>query len=248
MHYPVDAEKLQRLLPAGLLVDTHQGTAYVGVVAISELGISPAGPLAPFLLRPLLPLLRVSHHAVNVRTYVKPAGGGPTGVFFFSLDCSHVLASLGARLLFNLPYRVARIRRSQSHSGFHVSSTRRGFSDARLHVTWDGSPEDAPHAAEAGSLASFFCERYRPLRSPPDLACCTPFTLHPSPRYTPCQVPSLQHAQPAHAPPAGRGWALARHHRPRAVAAPAGRCRAASMQHARSRHGPGASRQHGITL
>ena len=50
MHYPVDAEKLQRLLPAGLLVDTHQGPAYVGVVAISELGISPAVPLAPFLL------------------------------------------------------------------------------------------------------------------------------------------------------------------------------------------------------
>ncbi len=75
----------------------------MGVVAISELGIAPAGALAPRPLRPLLAWLRVSHHAVNVRTYVRPEAGGPPGVYFFSLDCSHLLASLGPLFLCSLP-------------------------------------------------------------------------------------------------------------------------------------------------
>ena len=210
MHYPVDAEQLQRLLPAGLVVDTHEGTvrhrchrphrhlpaasqspplptrarlsataasspplpppqAYVGVVALSELGIAPAGVLAPRLLRPLLNLLRVSHHAVNVRTYVRPADGGPPGVYFFSLDCSHALASLGARLLFNLPYRLARMCRSKEESGHRsgqhrLSSARHGPSAVTapaLDVTWGAAAAaPPPRAAEAGSLAAFLCERY----------------------------------------------------------------------------------------
>ena len=208
MHYPVDAEQLQRLLPAGLVVDTHEGTvrhrrhrphrhfpahspslptrarlsataasspplplpqAYVGVVALSELGIAPAGVLAPRLLRPLLNLLRVSHHAVNVRTYVRPADGGPPGVYFFSLDCSHALASLGARLLFNLPYRLARMCRSKEESGHRsgqhrLSSARHGpsaVSAPALDVTWGAAAAaPPPRAAEAGSLAAFLCERY----------------------------------------------------------------------------------------
>ena len=169
MHYPVDVEQLQRLLPSGLVVDTHEGTvrhrlaaaaiaslpppprslpspsslrrrqlssftvpqAYVGVVALSELGIAPAGVLAPRLLRPLLSLLRVSHHAVNVRTYVRPAAGGPPGVYFFSLDCSHVLASFGARLLFNLPYRLARIHRSKEVTAL-LTITLRPYHDTYL--------------------------------------------------------------------------------------------------------------------
>jgi len=141
----------------------------VGVVALSELGIAPAGVLAPRLLRPLLSLLRVSHHAVNVRTYVRPAAGGPPGVYFFSLDCSHVLASFGARLLFNLPYRLARIHRSKEESGprsgqHRLSSARHGpsaMSAPTLDVTWDGAAaEPPPRAAEAGSLEAFLCERY----------------------------------------------------------------------------------------
>ena len=141
----------------------------MGVVALSELGIAPAGVLAPRLLRPLLSLLRVSHHAVNVRTYVRPAAGGPPGVYFFSLDCSHVLASFGARLLFNLPYRLARIHRSKEESGHRfgqhrLSSARHGPSAMlapTLDVTWGAAAaEPPPRAAEAGSLAAFLCERY----------------------------------------------------------------------------------------
>ena len=38
VHYPVDAAMLQRRLPPGLVVDTHDGVAYVGVVLLTESG------------------------------------------------------------------------------------------------------------------------------------------------------------------------------------------------------------------
>ena len=39
LHYEADPQALQKLLPRGLEVDTFQGKAYVGVVALSENGI-----------------------------------------------------------------------------------------------------------------------------------------------------------------------------------------------------------------
>ena len=162
LHYEVDADELQQLLPPGLLIDLYEGKAYVGVIALSEEGIGPAGVLAPPLLRPLLRLLQVSHHAVNVRTYVRPEGGGPPGIFFFSLDCSHALPSIGARVLFNLPYCLARMRRSHAGSSttrsYRLSSRRLG-SSAEFDAEWAGASE-LPQQAPAGSLAAFVAERY----------------------------------------------------------------------------------------
>ena len=40
VHYPVDAAALQRRLPPGLVVDTHDGVAYVGVVLLTESALS----------------------------------------------------------------------------------------------------------------------------------------------------------------------------------------------------------------
>ena len=69
LHFPVDVNSLQARLPAGLEVHTHQGKGWVGVVALTELGISPALPFVP---RGLQRLLRLGHHAVNVRTCKHP--------------------------------------------------------------------------------------------------------------------------------------------------------------------------------
>ena len=46
VHYPVDAAALQRRLPPGLVVDTHDGVAYVGVVLLTESGIVGVPDLA----------------------------------------------------------------------------------------------------------------------------------------------------------------------------------------------------------
>lgn len=162
LHYEVAPDELQRLLPSGLLVDRHEGKAYVGVIALSEEGIGPAGVLAPPLLRPLLRLLQVSHHAVNVRTYVRPECGGPPGIYFFSLDCSAALPSVGARVLFNLPYCLASMSRSHVDSftapSYRLTSRRLG-SAAEFDAEWDGYSA-APQPAPAGSLGAFVAERY----------------------------------------------------------------------------------------
>ena len=83
VHYPVGAGELPRKLPEGLVVDTCDGVAYIDIVCLTEAGIVqwPVGvPL--WLLR----WISLSHHAVNIRTYVRSKHGGPPGIFFFSLE------------------------------------------------------------------------------------------------------------------------------------------------------------------
>ena len=108
VHYEVDPEELQRCLPAGLVPDLLDGKAYIGVVLLMESDIRPfGGQYVP---------ISITHHAANVRTYVKPRNtrtglDGTPGIFFFSLDCTSVLATLGARSIFGLPYMVATMER-----------------------------------------------------------------------------------------------------------------------------------------
>ena len=90
LHWPLPASAVQRLLPAGLTVDTMDGIAWVGLVLLTERGVGP-GPCHGWLPK-------VSHHGANIRTYVLDSRGERPGIFFFSLECSSVLACLGARL------------------------------------------------------------------------------------------------------------------------------------------------------
>lgn len=160
LHYEADSTALQALLPPGLEVDKHEGKAYVGVVALSEIGITPT-----FLPQWLRRLLALSHHAVNVRTYVRPTGcGGKPGIYFFTLDCSHVLPALGARILFHLPYRLAAVVRRVSYQNektYYLFKSRRALCSTRaaeLDVEWEITGETTP--APSNSLAFFFVERY----------------------------------------------------------------------------------------
>lgn len=164
LHYEADPIALQALLPPGLVVDTHDNKAYVGVVALSEHGITPTPTFLPHWMRRLLSL---SHDAVNVRTYVRPSVTGDdeqAGIYFFTLDCSHVLPAIGARLLFHLPYRLAKMtRRLLSRGGgetaYLFQSKRHGIHNkqsAQLEVEWKTEEQVIPQS----SLASFFVERY----------------------------------------------------------------------------------------
>ena len=91
LHWRYPAEVLQAHLPAGLRIDTFDGSAWLR--------------LAPFMLR-----LRVSAFPeTNVLTYVIGPDGG-SGVWFFSLDAAQLLAVVGARLAYGLPYMWSRMR------------------------------------------------------------------------------------------------------------------------------------------
>src|SRR6185503_17812650 len=91
--WPVPADELRPLIPAGLNVDTHDGQAWIGLV--------------PFVVRSarpvfLPPVPGVSSFAeVNVRTYVHDRGRDP-GVWFFSLDAASRVAVAAARAFFKL--------------------------------------------------------------------------------------------------------------------------------------------------
>ena len=137
VHYPVDAAALQRRLPPGLVVDTHDGVAYVGVVLLTESGIVPFPPRTPLWL---VRWLSVSHHAVNVRTYVRPESGGPAGIYFFTLDCSALLPTIGAFALFNLPYRYSRMEREQKGARFTLRS-KRVASTVAIAAEWEAEDE-----------------------------------------------------------------------------------------------------------
>jgi len=94
LHWRYDPAEVQRLLPAGLEVDTFDGSAWVGLIPFSMRGIGLGkGPGVPYL---------GSFAEVNVRTYV--VRNGRPGVWFFSLDVDRLLPALVARAVYRLPY------------------------------------------------------------------------------------------------------------------------------------------------
>lgn len=150
LHWPVPAAALQPLLPAGLQVEQHDGTAWLGIVPFRMTGVRAR----------LLPPLPGSgaFAELNVRTYVRH--GEVTGVWFFSLDAASWLAVRAARLGFRLPYFDARMRCERRGDGVHYDSTRthRGAPPARFAAHWwPTAPAAAPHR---DSLAHWLVERY----------------------------------------------------------------------------------------
>lgn len=94
LHYRYDPAEVASLLPPGLDVDIHDGSAWVGLIPFSMRGIGiPRLPAVPYL---------GSFPEVNVRTYV--VHNGVPGVWFFSLDVNRLLPAVVARTTYRLPY------------------------------------------------------------------------------------------------------------------------------------------------
>jgi len=94
VHWRYPAHEVQALLPSGIEVDVHDGSAWVGLIPFSmrKIGL-PRLPAVPYL---------GSFPEVNVRTYVRC--NGQPGVWFFSLDVNRFLPALVARTTYLLPY------------------------------------------------------------------------------------------------------------------------------------------------
>ncbi len=98
LHWAYDPAEVQRLLPSGVTVDTHDGAAWVGLIPFEmqrvRIGPSPAVPyLGSFI-------------EINVRTYVADQHGR-RAVWFFSLDVPRWVIVGVARTIFALPYAAA---------------------------------------------------------------------------------------------------------------------------------------------
>lgn len=149
MHWAVSSSTIETLLPAGLVVDTFEGRAYIAVV--------------PFMMRDVRARFTpgvpgaVNFAELNVRTYVTCRG--TPGVWFFSLDATSKLAVRAARAAFKLPYFDAAIDIDKRGDDVHYVSRRvhRGAAAASLDVTY--APTGSPFHAAEGTLERFLTDR-----------------------------------------------------------------------------------------
>ncbi len=155
-HWPVPPDLLRDRIPPGLDLDLHDGTAWLGVVpfTMDRVQARLPGNLA-------LPLLGArAFPELNLRTYVRSRRTGLAGVYFFSLDAASLLAVLGARTLFHLPYVWARMHASRAADGAVGYRSRRilGRQRGDFVATYCGSGVVEP--STPGSVEAFLTERY----------------------------------------------------------------------------------------
>lgn len=146
-HWPIAPEVLRPLIPPELVIDTFDGSAWIGVV-----------PFRMHIRRRGVPGIPTARHfpELNVRTYVR--WGDKAGVWFFSLDAASRLAVWGARTFFHLPYFHADMNVDNRAGSLHYRSVRRGRTPARLVVRYQPTGEVSP--AKPGSLDHWLTERY----------------------------------------------------------------------------------------
>lgn len=150
MHWRIDEALLRPLIPEGLVIDTFDGSAWIGVVPFTMWDIRA---FPPFL--PPVPGFSAMHE-LNVRTYV--SHDNFPGVWFFSLDCESSAAVLAARTLFHLPYYHAEMKLDQKGGTIDYASLRTQDPPAAFAATWTIG-EALPYS-EPGSLDFFLTERY----------------------------------------------------------------------------------------
>jgi uncharacterized protein YqjF (DUF2071 family) len=126
LHWPVPPGSLRRLVPAGLELDLYAGQAWITVIPFLIAESRPAGWPSAFASRLL---------ETNLRTYVRGPDGEP-GIYFWSLDASSLLAVLGARLFYGLPYFPAAMSMRADGARVDYASRRRLRGSAQLIVAW----------------------------------------------------------------------------------------------------------------
>ncbi|HTI54673.1 MAG TPA: DUF2071 domain-containing protein [Verrucomicrobiae bacterium] len=147
LHWPLPAQLVRPLLPAGLELDCHHGSAWITLIPFL---IAESRPAA-------LPALSMSFLETNLRTYVRGPDGEP-GIHFFSLEAASRSAVVAARLCYGLPYFHAVMSRRVDGPRITYASRRRGATRATIEVEWTvGAPREP---AAPGGRDHFLIERY----------------------------------------------------------------------------------------
>lgn len=149
-HWPIAAMDLTHLLPEGLMVDTFEGSAWIGVV--------------PFWMDqirmrtlPQIPGAR-KFAELNLRTYVRDRHTNQPGVYFFSLDAANPFAVSAARIFFDLPYYWAHMKVDHSHERDVRYSSERLFT--RRPASFKARYRSLGKPCIKGGLETFLTERY----------------------------------------------------------------------------------------
>ncbi|HYZ19210.1 MAG TPA: DUF2071 domain-containing protein [Gaiellaceae bacterium] len=149
-HWRLPAEVLRTHVPEQLPLDTFEDSAWLGITPFRLSGLRLRG-------LPPLPVIS-SFPEVNVRTYVtldeRP------GIFFFSLDAASRPAVEAARLVYKLPYYLARMSAERAAGATEYASERKDERGHRAVFRGRYAPIGEPSAAEPGSREYFLTERY----------------------------------------------------------------------------------------
>jgi len=151
LHWRMDPNQIQSLLPNGLAVDMFDGSAWLAVVPFSMERVrpwwSPAVPGISWFLE------------TNVRTYVKHVNG-QTGVWFFSLDANHQLAVTVACRFWHLNYVYSRMNMAVNEDRLCYSGRRPRSESGSYDITVAVDRSHPLKTAVAGTLDHFLLERY----------------------------------------------------------------------------------------
>lgn len=155
-HWPLPAAAIAPLLPSGLVPDTFDGSAWIGVVPFwmdrvrfSALPQVPGTDKFPEL---------------NLRTYVREENTNLSGVYFFSLDAANPLAVSVARLVFHLPYYWANmaIRPLPDRQFAYRSDRHLTRKPVRFRARYRSlGPTQRLAQSTPGTIEHFLTERYR---------------------------------------------------------------------------------------
>lgn len=167
LHWPYAPHLIRPLLPSELELDTFDNAAWIGLVPF-EIYDCPGIPYFP---------------ETNLRTYVVGPGGAPA-VWFFSLEAARMLAVLGARIGYHLPYFWAQMHVTSPDGALRYRSRRHWPHDSSAMTDIVIQPGEPYHPGELTDRDHFLTARYR--------------------LYTTSQA-QLRHAQIEHPP-----WPLAR--------------------------------------
>jgi uncharacterized protein len=152
IHWRYPVAVVAPMVPAGLTVETFDGSAWIGLTPFLMEGVRPPGvPAVPWLSR---------FAEINVRTYVRD-GRGRSGIWFLSLDAARLPAVLAARAGYRLPYFWSDMAVRVSDGRLEYRCRRRWPPPrgARCHADVVlGAPLDEPARDE---LAHFLTARFR---------------------------------------------------------------------------------------
>ncbi|MFL6448429.1 MAG: YqjF family protein [Bryobacteraceae bacterium] len=124
LHWRYAPEIIRPLLPRQLQLDTFDGSAWIGLTPFLLTGLRPP-------LFPAVPWIS-QFPEMNVRTYVR-GPDGEHGIWFFSLEADRILAVIGARVAYGLPYRWAEMSVAP-HSGTIAYTSKRHFGSGRARI------------------------------------------------------------------------------------------------------------------
>ena len=145
LHWPLPASALQPFVPAPLELDTHDGTAWLGLVPFWMSGVTLRGaPAVPWLSR---------FAEMNLRTYV--SFRDRAGVLFLRMDAARAPAVLAARLSLGLPYVWSSMDvRRKGDAVEYLSRNRKAVFDGTYR------PTGLAQAAAPATREWFLTERY----------------------------------------------------------------------------------------